>query len=332
MKSSNLFFIYLNEYFERLRLDLKSDRTITTYKTSITCFLRYLTEVKDFKIEKITFEIINDDLIREYLKYLMDGGYSISTRNTRFIAVKSYVSFCADKDITLVPLLLKTSKIKIKKVVPPVHNWLTKNQVELLLKQPSRNRTGIRDRFIMMFLFSTGARLSEALGVKLKDIHYKEDPYVLLNGKGNKPRIVPITTELVNNLKVYLHLFHPDNNQNSFLFYVKRDNCDHKMSQDNVQRIIRKYGKMAKSVDSSFPDNIHPHVLRHSYGAILYRERISKTEIAKLMGHESETTTERYVETDVDFIRESLKPVFEKGGLDMFGNLSEEKKSRLKGK
>ena len=50
------------------------------------------------------------------------------------------------------------------------------------------------------------------------------------------------------------------------------------------------------------------------------------------MGHESETTTERYVETDVDFIRESLKPVFEKGGLDMFGNLSEEKKSKLKGK
>lgn len=331
MKNSELFFIYLNDYFERLKLDLKSDKTISTYKTSLSSFKKYLTEVKEFKTEKITFTDIDDNLIREYLKYLIENGSSISTRNIRFISLKNYISFCADKDIDIIPLLLKTSKIKVKKVSPKKHNWLNKEQIILLLEQPSKNKTGIRDRFIMMFIFGTGARLNEALSVRLKDIHIDKESYVLLTGKGNKPRIVPLTTELVENLKEYLRLYHPFDKLSDYLFYIHRYEDKHKMSQDNVQRIMNKYGDMARESDNSFP-KIHPHMLRHSYGALLYRELLSKTEIAKLMGHESEVTTERYVETDESYIRKSLKPILENGGLSLYENISEEDKQKLRGK
>ena len=331
MKNSELFFIYLDDYFDRLRLELKSDRTLTTYKTSINCFKEYMTGVRNLKLEKICFSDISDDLIREYLKYLIDNGKSISTRNTRFIPLKNYIAFCADKDLAIVPLFLKISKIKVKKVIPKKHNWLNKEQIILLLSQPPQNRIGIRDRFIMLFIFSTGARLDEALSVKLKDIHVDNEPYVLLTGKGNKPRIVPLTRELVNNLKEYFKLYHPYIKSEDYLFYVYRYGEKRKMSQDNVQRLMNKYGADAKLTDSSFPD-IHPHMLRHSYGAILYREHLSKTEIAKLMGHESEITTERYVETDEAFIRESLKPILENNGIDLFDTLSKEDKLKLEGK
>lgn len=331
MKNSELFFIYLNDYFERLKLDLKSEKTIITYKTSIETFKNYLINIKGLKLEKITFDSISDDLIREYLKYLIENGSSPSTRNIKFISIKNYISFCADKDITIIPLALKISKIKVKKVVPKKHNWLNKDQVVLLLNQPSKNKIGIRDRIIMMFIFGTGARLNEALSVKIKDIHLDNDAYVLLHGKGNKARIVPLTKELVDNIKQYLKLYHLDNNPEDYLFYIYRYNFKHKMSEDNVERIVNKYSIMARKVDITFPKT-HPHMLRHSYGAILYRNHLSKIEIAKLMGHENETTTELYVETDEEFIRESLRTIIDNSGFDLYDTLNKNDKERLKGK
>ena len=331
MKNSEVFFIYLNDYLDRLKLDLKSEKTIETYKNSLIAFKNYLVEVKKLTVEKIGFRNIDDDLIRGYLKYLIDKGLSLSTRNIRLTSIKNYISFCADKDITILSLFLKVSKIKTKKASPKKHNWINKKQLILLLEQTSLNKIGIRDRFIMMFMFGTGARLDETLSVKLGDIHITEESYVLLRGKGNKTRIVPLTAELIENLQEYLRLYHPFNKNEDYLFYVYRYEEKHKMSQDNVQRIIKKYNDMARKVDDTFP-KIHPHMLRHSYGAILYREHLSKAEIAKLMGHEREETTERYVETDEAYIRDSLKDILQNGGLDLYKTINEDDKHLLKGR
>ncbi len=69
------------------------------------------------------------------------------------------------------------------------------------------------------------------------------------------------------------------------------------MSEDNVQRILKKYGDAARCSNPKLP-SIHPHLLRHSYGAQLYRLGVSLPEIAKLLGHEDISTTEIYAETD----------------------------------
>ena len=85
---------------------------------------------------------------------------------------------------------------------------------------------------------------------------------------------------------------------------------------------------MARKIDIDIP-KLHPHMLRHSFGAILYRSGMSRAEIAKLMGHEQESTTEIYVETDVEMIREILKRINGEKIKDDYENLSEEKKDRL---
>lgn len=66
---------------------------------------------------------------------------------------------------------------------------------------------------------------------------------------------------------------------------------------------------MARKSDQDFP-KLHPHMLRHSYGVILYRNNMSKAEIAKLLGHEQEATTEIYVETDVDMINKAFLSIY----------------------
>lgn len=331
MKNSDLFFFAVNDYIERLRLDLKSEKTVTTYMEGLESFRFYLCSQMKMNIEKVQFSDIDDDIIRNFLKYLIESGHSMSTRNIKLISIKGYIRYCAEKDITLLPLQLKVSKIKTKKVSPKKHNWISAVQVKLLLEQPSKNRTGIRDRFIMLILFSTGMRLNELLECRIGAIHLcGKDSYIYVRGKGSKERVVPITKETIDNIKVYLDLFHKNIDNNDFLIYTIHDGIRHKMSADNVQRIIKKYADMARKTDNDFPE-LHPHMLRHSYGAVLYRNNMSKAEIAKLLGHEQESTTEIYVETDVDMIRDSLKQICKDDQEDLFASLSLDERKKLKG-
>lgn len=331
MKNSDLFFLAVNDYIQRLRLDLKSEKTVTTYMEGLESFRSYLCGQMKMNIEKIRFSDIDDDMIRNFLKHLIESGHSLSTRNIKLISIKGYIRYCAEKDITLLPLQLKVSKIKTKKVPPKKHNWISSAQVKLLLEQPSKNRTGIRDRFIMLILFSTGMRLNELLECRIDAVHIcGKDSYIYVKGKGNKERVIPITRETIDNINVYLDLFHRNGNNDDFLIYTIHDGTKHKMSADNVQRIIKKYADMARGTDSDFPE-LHPHMLRHSYGAVLYRNNMSKAEIAKLLGHEQESTTEIYVETDVDMIRDSLKQIYKEDQEDLFASLSPDERKKLKG-
>ncbi len=170
-------------------------------------------------IEKIQFSDINDDTVRNFLKYLIESGHSLSTRNIKLISIKGYIRYCAEKDIILLPLQLKVSKIKTKKVSPKKHNWISVEQLHALLGQPSKNRTGIRDRFILLMLFSTGMRLNELLECRIGAVHLcGKDSYIYVKGKGGKERVIPITKETVDNIKVYLELFHRNTNKVIFLY------------------------------------------------------------------------------------------------------------------
>ena len=187
----------------------------------------------------------------------------------------------------------------------------------MVLEQPERTKIGIRDRFVMLFLFSTGARLNEMLPVKVKDVVTGgKYPYIRLVGKGDKPRIVPVPdTAFMDNYEYYRQLFHSDNNPEAYLFYTVLRGVKGKMSEDNVQRILKKHGDAARKHNNSLP-SVHPHLFRHSYGAQLYRLGLSLPEIAKLLGHVDISTTEVYAETDVDMAAEALQ--------NMLGNQRQE--------
>lgn len=326
-----IFFVYVKDFIERNQLELKSEHTINSYRESLNDFRKYICESQKLKIDKITFDNINDELVRRYLKWLTDNQKSKSTRNARLNAIKQYIKFCSSKKVELIPLELSVNKIKAKNVKAKKNNWINKEQISLLLEQCVQNRRGIRDRFIMLFLFSTGARLSEMLNVKISDIAMKgEYPYILLTGKGNKTRVVPLTKEFIENVSYYLQLYHPENKSDEFLFYTFLKGQKYIMSEDNVQRIVKKYGNQAKEIDSSIP-HMHPHIFRHSFGALMYRNGLSLPEIAKLMGHEQLSTTEIYAETDIDMINKALDKITNKDIDSKWETLSEDEKLKFYG-
>jgi integrase len=122
--------------------------------------------------------------------------------------------------------------------------------------------------FLLLFLYQTAARVQEVLDVRLCDIVIGETSIVTLRGKGAKTRTVPLREKFVQHLKRYLAIFHPDSGRYSDnrLFYIVRDGMPKRMTEDNVRRIVRQYGTSARRVCPQVPENLHPHMFRHSRG------------------------------------------------------------------
>ncbi len=97
-----------------------------------------------------------------------------------------------------------------------------------------------------------------------------------------------------------------------------------------MQRIVKKYGILAKEKDNTIPE-VHPHLLRHSYGAQMYRLGVSLPEIAKLMGHSEIRTTEIYAETDADIVAEAVGRTIGKQPARIWDTLSEDEKLKVLG-
>ena len=199
-----MFFIYTKDFFNHLRSELHSERTIETYCQSLNAFRIYLYETYSKTVDQITIDFVTEEVIREFLSSVADSN-SVGTRNVRLSGIKAYLKYAATRDMELVPLQISISAVKHKKTYPKRHNWLDKADIELLLAQPPQTKIGVRDRFIILFLSSTGARLAEMRSVQLKDVIINEKyPYIRITGKGNKPHIVPIPEDsFLKNYKYY---------------------------------------------------------------------------------------------------------------------------------
>jgi site-specific recombinase XerD len=308
------FFSYTRDFLHlRLReQDLRSESTVISYRQGLNNFRLFLTERCKKSINKISFDMVTADIVREYLKHLMDSGAALTTRNHRLTCVKQYMLYCAERNVELTQLYIPISKIKHVTVRPKKGLWMTREAVQEVLAQPPKTKMGVRDRFFMVFLYGTGARVSEALDVKLSDIEtLTRDPFVRLIGKGNKPRCVPLLDIALENLEYYISLYHPQKNPDDYLFFTVIKGRKDKMSVANAERFIKKYGIQARQGCSQVPESVHPHLFRHCYGAHLYRLGFSLPVIAKLLDHESLDTTERYAETDAAMINQAFKTMEE---------------------
>ena len=160
---------------------------------------------------------------------------------------------------------------------------MSEKAVSAILQQPDTSTDmGKRDAFLMLFLYKTAARVQELVDVRIKDIQIGDSPRVILHGKGNKARVIPLRDDVVKHLEQYLLKFHADESQFSedHLFFTVRGNAKKRMTEANVRSIVRKYGKMAREVCSEVPENVHPHLFRHSWAMALYQNGVELTLIA----------------------------------------------------
>lgn len=288
-----------------------SSNTIRAYRKSIELLLDYVRDSRNSSYQEITFDVIDRDVIHDFLQYLEnDRCCSVSTRNQRLHCIRSFYKYAAQNSVTNMTYFEEIQKVKPAKEAKPIVEHMSENAIETILNQPdTETDLGKRDAFMMLFLYKTGARVQELVDVRLCDLQLGNQAKVTLHGKGAKTRIVPLRDNEVQHLKKYVLLFHPDCNQyaQDYLFYTVRGHHKKRMTEDNVRSRVRKYGEMARKQCNEVPENVHPHLFRHSLAMILYQNGVDLTLVSQWLGHSNLETTLIYAYADTELKRQAIE-------------------------
>ena len=147
------------------------------------------------------------------------------------------------------------------------------------------------------------------LDLRVCDIKTGTTASAILQGKGNKIRQVPLMGETIQHYEHYKRIYHPEENTLSteHLFYIERRGVRQKMSDDNVRKFLEKYRIQAKKECPDIPDNVHPHLWRHSRAMHLYQNGMALTLIAQWLGHADLETTLIYAHADTEMKRKAIE-------------------------
>lgn len=250
--------------------------------------------------------------IRRYLDYLTaEKKFSPATRNNRLAAIRAFVSYASACYLECIALESELSAIKVQKDDPfSKVDYMTENAVTALLNEPDvKTKIGLRDRFLMIFLYDSGARISEALGVRLCDIKLDNSPQVLLFGKGNKVRAVPLMEKTVEHLKQYMYAFHKEESLTSTvtLFYVLHKGKKEPMNDETVRVRLQKYADAARKKCSEVPQKVHPHLWRHTRAMHLYQHGMDLALVSQWLGHANLSTSLVYAYADTEHKRDAIE-------------------------
>ena len=299
---------YLPRYFD---VELKnnvnaSENTIISYKYTFISLLKYISNILNKKIQNITLFDFNKNIIGNYLNYLEnEKKNSISTRNQRLAAIKSFSDYLAEDDIKYISLSNEINTIKFKKKQDNSIKYLSKEAIKEILSLPNTStNSGVRDLAILTLLYDSAARVQELIQLKCSDINL-EKKIIYLNGKGRKQRIVPLITSTIKIIEKYMKLYNLDNNSNKLLFFNTRYE---KLTRMGINYIINKYVNIARKNDPiNFPITVSPHTFRHSKAMHLLESGVNLIYIRDFLGHSSVVTTEIYAKSNPEIKRKAIE-------------------------
>jgi site-specific recombinase XerD len=263
-------------------------------------------------LNKIEFDVFNTELLFEFLDWLKhERKCGTSSINQRITALRSFFRYAADCDCTLVALSQEIDKkLKATKAEGKIVGFLSEKALQIFLNQPDeKNRIGLRNLAFLVLLYDTGARCSEVLQLKVRDLRLNvKHPEIFLMGKGKKPRLTPLMPKTVQHCERYLKAFHPDYTEHGdgLLFYTVIHGKRNPMSADTVAAFMKKYSEMAHLACKEVPQKINPHMLRHSRAMHFYREGMPRVLLAEYLGHADTQTTKIYAFADTEMKRKAL--------------------------
>ena len=254
-------------------------------------------------LERLRIRDFSPGLIREYLSWLEhDRGCGISTRNQRLAAVRSFFKYVSVEAPENMLLCQKIVNIPYAKKEQAAVCYLTTEEMAKLLRQPDQSSSiGRRDLCFLSLLYDTGARVSEILSLKVRDVHLSTPAKVILYGKGRKLREVPILPNTALHLQQYLteHKLSAPEKLDRTLFVNRQGNP---LTRAGATYILNKYVQMAE-----LDTHVSPHILRHTKAMHLLEAGINIFYIKDLLGHEDISTTEVYAKASIETQRRALE-------------------------
>tara|TARA_B100000579_G_scaffold99783_1_gene79287 strand:- start:36365 stop:37375 length:1011 start_codon:yes stop_codon:yes gene_type:complete len=308
-------------------LNYKDDHnknTKTSYSADLILFSNYLKLNNIKSIYKVTPKNIEEFFTSNFLNTYqrtwknkkgeatksIKGERSLSSKNRIISTLSSFYKYLVFKEkVSHSPIPKRSTKNEVKS------QSLGKKEVQIILdflKRKSFSKFPMRDRLIIELLYYCGLRVSELIKIKVEDLKlYNENPYVIIQGKGNKFRDQPIPSIMLENLYSYIEIEREsilsNKDDSKFLLISNygstKSNKYKNLTRQQINQIVTKvsYSSLSefslsnKKSGKTKYKKISPHMFRHAIGTHLHKSGIDILRVRDHLGHSSVSTTSRYV-------------------------------------
>lgn len=273
------------EFFEELEfVKGRSKNTVLSYRRDLELFETFREKHKD---------------IHFIYAFLKNQGLSDRSQARFISSLRTYFKFCESRGLPSDELRsLKLPKVKIK--APDsisISDFEKLFQVAKVQDSPAKTA---RNQLLLLLLFGLGCRVSELIGIELKDIDL-EEAHIKFIGKGNKERLIPLTEKLLNDVKSFIQIHRQHLIKNDESSYLLLNERGHRMTRIDVWRWFAAWSSMA-----GFKEVIHPHQLRHACATELLEKGADLRSIQVLLGHSSIQTTQMYTQVTTSKLKQEV--------------------------
>ncbi|WP_417822370.1 tyrosine-type recombinase/integrase [Terasakiella sp.] len=268
---------------------------IKTYKAVIATLMMFMTANKVEDVRDCTASLLEDYLTRQ----MGERAWSPKTYRNHWQNFKFYFDWAVKKGYLPSNPIVQVAKPKLPKPVPRAIN---REEVKTILHATEwlNWRYALerpRNVALLSIMILAGLRLQEVLNLRLEDVNLHTGEITVLQGKGNKDRVVHMPQQLILRLKEYAQHRGGKPRRLPFFASVKSDKA---LTVKNVQDIVRKI-QIASGIYFT------PHMLRHTYAKLCLEAEINLFCIKEEMGHESIKTTQRYLSISTQKMQQTMK-------------------------
>ena len=286
----------LKEYRNYLVLEKAlSNNSVEAYLRDVKKLSSFCTENKEITDStKVSITIL-----REFIIHLHECKSSSKSQARILSGIKSFYHYLSIENVIDANPCDKIDRPRIERKLP---DTLSPDEINDIINSVDlSNPHGERNRTILETLYSCGLRVSELINLKCSKL-FLEDGFLIVTGKGNKERAVPLNKILIKYLKNYMRLIrsHQDieTGHEDFVFLNNRGK---QLTRMMIFTIVKKHTEKA-----GIKKNISPHTFRHSFASHLLQGGADLRAIQTMLGHESISTTEIYMHIDRDFVRQEI--------------------------
>lgn len=296
---------YFLEYLPRHK-GLQSS-TIRSYRDSVRLFLIFVAGTKRCGVSKLDLEHLDYPAVQAFLYDMEIGrGNSISTRNQRLTALHVFYEYLGRTVLEMLPTCAKVAAIPLKRCPLPQMKFLERDEVQAMFACiPDQGRLSVRDRALLMFLYNTGARVSEVAQLTVGQLDLQSPASVRLLGKGSKWRTCPLWSQTAKALQTMLDE-RAKGLPSEIPVFVGVSQAP--MTRFGIYKRIRHYATLWEASASSVTSTrVTPHVFRHTTAVHLLEAGVEVNVIRGWLGHVNLETTNRYAEITIRMKAEALK-------------------------
>jgi site-specific recombinase XerD len=250
--------------------------------------------VKYFPYGRIRLDEIQRLYLRDFLRWLRDGGRTNRTLARKATALKNFFTYCqkarlVEKD--------PTQFLKIPRYEKKLPRYFTEAEMTALLRIPDESsKFGIRNRAMLEVMYSSGLRISEVAGLELRNIDFTSRLLKVM-GKGRKERLIPFGKECSKALKRYLKIrkeFEPSAGESTF--FVSKSGI--RLLPSEIRAILNHYLNLIAQTRG-----YTPHSIRHAFATHLLEHGADLRGVQEMLGHKNLSTTEIYTHLSLEEVK-----------------------------